>query len=171
MSDLVKLSTKLPGDAEINGLDALHDRLCVETTPVLCLAWVVPTTTTRDLEAGVEVPRVEIRRIEPIGPVKSVPTAIITLAAELYEKRTGRQALPIESLLAPKGEVSEVRGDVEEERLVKADVAAAEMLMGMSPEDREIAMSDGPDNLVQLARGADQIGEVYSFGSEGYGDE
>ncbi len=165
MSATIKLSSKLPGDAEINGLDGLHDRLCIDATPILCLAWIVPTTKTADIETGEEVPRVEVRRIEPIGPVTTVPTQITTLAAELYERRTGRAALPITSLLAPTGDVEEI----DDERMVKADVAAAEMLMGMSPDERVVAMSDGDEPL--LATIPDDGADVYVFDGQDYDDE
>jgi hypothetical protein len=168
MSATIKLSSKLPGDAEINGLDGLHDRLCIDATPILCLAWIVPTTKTADIETGEEVPRVEVRRIEPIGPVTTVPTQITTLAAELYERRTGRAALPITSLLAPTGDVEEI----DDERMVKADVAAAEMLMSMSPEERDVAMSDGDDEARQhLALVPDDGADVYVFDGQDYDDE
>lgn len=170
MSATIRLSGKLPGDPEINGLDSQHERLVRDDTALLCLAWVKPTKTVVDRATGDQIPTVELARIEPIGSVTSVSSEIITLAAELYERRTGRSALPIAQLLAPKGDVDEI-DDKTEERLVRADVAAAEMLMGMSPEDRDDAMSDGEDNVVQLARGADAIGDVFSFDGEDYGDE
>lgn len=154
MSATVKLSTKLPGDPEINGLDHIHPRLIVDDTPILCLAWVVPTKVVEDLATQERIPTVEVRRIEPIGSVDTVPQHIVDLAAELYEKRTGRNPLPIGSLLAPAGEVDELDG-----RMVRADAAAAEMLVGMSPEERDDAMSDGPG----LALVPDPGAEVYVF--------
>jgi hypothetical protein len=157
MSQLIRLSSKLPGDAEINGLDGLHQQLCIDATAVLCYAWVKPIKVVRDVETEEIVPTVQLARIEPIGRVTSLDQRYVDDAAHLYEKRTGRNPLPIGALLAPK------------ERLVKAEVAVAEMLMGMSPEDRDEAMSDGEDNVVQLATIPD--GDVYVFDGEDYGDE
>lgn len=104
MSQTVKLSSKLPGDPEINGLDALHDRLTMDDTPILCLTWVVPTKVTRDISSEIEVPTVEVRRIEPIAAVDLAPQEVVNLAAELYEKRTGRNPLPIEGFTYEDGE-------------------------------------------------------------------
>lgn len=169
MSQLIRLSSKLPGDAEINGLDGLHQQLCIDATAVLCYAWVKPVKVVRDVETEEIVPTVQLARVEPIGRVTSLEQRYVDDAAHLYEKRTGRNPLPIGALLAPKGDVDEI-DDKQEERLIRADVAAAEMLMGMSPAERDEAMSDGDDGTL-LARGADEIGDVYSFDGGGYGDE
>lgn len=179
MSQLIRLSSKLPGDAEINGLDGLHEQLCVDATAVLCYAWVKPVKVVRDVETEEIVPTVQLARVEPIGRVTSLDQRYVDDAAHLYEKRTGRNPLPIGALLAPKGDVDEI-DDKQEERLVRADVAAAEMLMGMSPEDREIAMSDTDRAIDQLERAGaivrmatvpDEGADVYVFDGEGYGDE
>ena len=108
MSATVKLSSKLPGDEEINGLDHIVEDLMSSTEPVVVIAWVVPTKITEDIETGARVPTVEVRRVEPIGHPREVSTEITNLAAELYEKRTGRNPLPIDVLLAPKGDVDEL---------------------------------------------------------------
>ena len=109
MSASVKLSSKLPGDPEINGLDARHDHLVSgDERPILCLAWVVPTKVVEDIATGERIPTVEIRRLEPVGTADAVPPELVELAAHLYEKRTGRNALPIGEVLAPKGDVDEL---------------------------------------------------------------
>ena len=108
MSATVKLSSKLPGDPEINGLDAFSDYHDPET-PICVIAWVVPAKITEDLATGARVPTMEIRRIEPIGTPAKVPQVIQDLAAELYEKRTNRNPLPFSALMAPKGDVDEMR--------------------------------------------------------------
>ena len=146
MSQNVRLSSKLPGEEEINGLDhlATAGNLHDPETPICCVVWVVPSKITEDLATGVRVPTVEIRRIEPIGRPSQVPQAIIDLAAELYEKRTGKNPLPFGALIVPKGEVDEL-DDQDDERMVRADAAAAEVLMGMSNEDRDIALGDEDD--------------------------
>lgn len=56
--------------------------------------------------------------------------------------------------------------------MVKADVAAAEMLMSMSPEERDVAMSDGDDEARQhLALVPDDGADVYVFDGQDYDDE
>ena len=111
MSNLIKLGAKLPGDPEINGLDSRVDHFIRDDTPALCLAWVSTKHVTRNIETGDEVPTVELRRIEPIAIADKAPQEIITLAAELYEKRTGRDPLPIAALVVPAGDVGELEDD------------------------------------------------------------
>ena len=111
MSATVKLSSRLPGDEEINGLDSIVEDLISSNEPVVAIAWLVPAKTIVDRDTGEKVPTVEVRRIEPIGNPGNVPTAITTIAAELYEQRTGRNPLPIDQILAPKGDVDELNDD------------------------------------------------------------
>ena len=104
MSAIVKLSSKLPGDPEINGLDSLHKELLEDPHQVVCcITWMKVKDVRRIIEGPddtpAEVPTVEIARIEPINVVDRVPTAIQKLAAELYEKRTGRDPLPMAQLV------------------------------------------------------------------------
>lgn len=108
MSATIRLSSKLPRDPETNGLDAFADYHDPET-PICVIAWVVPAKITEDLATGARVPTMEIRRIEPIGTPAKVPQVIQDLAAELYEKRTNRNPPPFSALMAPKGDVDEMR--------------------------------------------------------------
>ena len=108
MSQTIRLSSKLPGDPEINGLDSLHSRLIVDDTAILCLAWVKPTRVVLDLATDERVPTVVLARIEPISSVETVSQEIVELAATLYEKRTGRNPLPISQLLAAAGDIDEL---------------------------------------------------------------
>jgi|GEM_PF-6930110 len=147
MSAIIKLSSKLPGDEEINGLDANVGHFLEDQTPVLCLAWVVAKHVTRNIETGDEVPTVEVRRIEPIGTPDVVPQHVQDLAAELYEMRTGRNPLPIGELLARAGDVQILHPDVSEE----AEKAA---------EERE---RDAVKPEPRLSREPAQIGEIFSF--------
>ncbi len=100
MSAFVKLSPKLPGDPEINGLDELAETIAQPDEIYAVLAWVKCSKVTKDLETGTEVPTVEIRRIEPIAPVGATPDEVVRLAADLYHRRTGRDPLPFEELVA-----------------------------------------------------------------------
>lgn len=109
MSALIKLSSKLPGDEEVNGLDSLHEQLVEDPQQVIAvLAWLVVPKVTHDVPTGTDVPTVEVRRIEPIGAVQSTPAAVQQLAAELYEARTGRNPLPFDQVIT-----SQDRIDVE----------------------------------------------------------
>jgi len=136
MSAIIKLSSKLPGDEEINGLDANVGHFLEDQTPVLCLAWVVAKHVTRNIETGDEVPTVEVRRIEPIGTPDVVPQHVQDLAAELYEMRTGRNPLPIGELLARAGDVHTI------------EPASEDAVVPAEP---------------RLQRGPQQIGEIFSF--------
>lgn len=115
MSAIVKLSSKLPGDAEINGLDAINNQLMESTEPVVVIAWVVPTKITEDIATSERVPTVEVRRVEPIGYPADVPKAIHDIAADRYEKRTGRDPLPMDELIAPAGDVEDLDDDTDED--------------------------------------------------------
>jgi len=132
MSQTIRLSSKLPGDPEINGLDSLHDRLITDETPILCLAWVKPTRVVLDLATEERVPTVVLARVEPIGSVETVSRDIIELAATLYEKRTGRNPLPIGQLLLPKGDVDEL------DDVPKAGAVAKQILALVPDEGSEV---------------------------------
>lgn len=145
MSAIIKLSSKLPGDEEINGLDNNVEHFLNDETPVLCLAWVVTKHITKYIGAGdipdTEVPTVEVRRIEPIGIPKDVPQSVHDLAAELYEERTGRNPLPLGALIAPAGDVHMIRADDDED------------------DDADPVVKSEP----RLNRGPESIGEIFSF--------
>lgn len=111
MSALIKLSSKLPGDEETNGLDALYEELLANPKQVVCaIAWIVPAKEQKNLETGEVTVTVEMRRVEPVGSVEKTPAQIQALAAELYEKRTGMNPLPFTALVGREDliEVSEV---------------------------------------------------------------
>lgn len=143
MSATVKLSSRLPGDPEINGLDSLHGRLITDDTPILCLAWVVSTKVVRDLNTDEEVPTVEVRRIEPIASVHAVDQSIVDLAASLYEKRTGRNPLPIGGLVSPVGDVDQLTED--EDEPVQAGEVARTYLAALPDPDADVFVYDAGD--------------------------
>lgn len=104
MSVNIKLSSRLPGDPEINGLDDLRDELLEDPEQIVCaIAWIKVKDIRRIIEhnpeSPSEIPTVELARIEPIDVVDRVPKAITDLAAKLYEKRTGKNPLPFDQLL------------------------------------------------------------------------
>lgn len=97
MSNAVRLSSKLAGDAETNGLDSLASTLRDNPDQVICaITWLTVDSVTWKREDGSRTPRVEVKRIEPIGAVDAVPQAVIDLAAELYQKRLNKTPLPFD---------------------------------------------------------------------------
>lgn len=99
MSKLIALSSKLPGNEDINGLDSLHDSLVENDQQVICaIVWFDVPTSVKDNEAKTVRPTLRIRRVEPFGSAEKVPSAVIDLAAQLMEARTGRVALPFTQL-------------------------------------------------------------------------
>ena len=97
MSATVKLAAKLPGEEEINGLDKWAEVFAAFEGPVCAVAWLdtAKVTVTKD---GVEVPTVQVVRIEPVGQLADVPQEVIALVARLYEARVGRTALPFDEI-------------------------------------------------------------------------
>lgn len=97
MSAVVKLSSKLPGDGEINGLDA--QAAWLEDHPdelLVCIAYVDTQKLTIDTDTGEHVPTVRVRRIEPLGTLDQVGKPVRAALAAAEEKRTGRSAIPFE---------------------------------------------------------------------------
>lgn len=97
MSALVKLSAAMPGDPEINGVDAWAEWL--ENNPDDLLVAVVYLDTkkvTIDTDTGDHVPTVRVRRIEPLGPISGVSATVRKAVAAAEQERTGRSPLPFE---------------------------------------------------------------------------
>lgn len=99
MSDQIALSSKLPKDDEVNGLDSLHDSLVENPSQVIAaLVWFDVPKITIDTETGVERPTVRVRRVEPFGTTDKIPDSVIKFAQDLEQKRTGRTPLPFDQL-------------------------------------------------------------------------
>lgn len=97
MSAVVKLSSKLPGDFEVNGLDQQVDFLLENPKDaVLALVWLDVQKVTVDTDSGEHIPTVRVRRIEPLGAVGDVSDAVVQLAGEAFESRTGRRPIPFD---------------------------------------------------------------------------
>lgn len=108
MSAVVQLSSKLPGDAEINGLDAFRDSLIDDPHEMLvCIAYVDVAKITDDVDAATRVPTVRIRRIEPLGVIGDVPQAVRDAMATAESERTGRSPIPFETVEVGEGAHSE----------------------------------------------------------------
>lgn len=94
MSALLKLSTALPGDDEINGLDSLAAQLVADPTGMVCAVLILDVKDVRyitDVEA--HVPTLRFRRGEA-WPVSETPEAIRLAMIQRSEERTGRTPLP-----------------------------------------------------------------------------
>lgn len=103
MSARVKLSGRLAGNEETNGLDAIAGQLVEEAesgeAPIrVALVWFDVEKVTLDVDSGAALPTVRVRRIEPLGVVGDVPEAVRTLAQDAHEKRTGRTPLPFDDV-------------------------------------------------------------------------
>jgi hypothetical protein len=97
MSDLVKLSTRLPGETDINGVDALAAELVKDPETIrVAVLWFDVTKVTHDTDTGDDVPTIRVRRLEPIGDVDTIPDSIRHVVDVATEKRTGRAALPFD---------------------------------------------------------------------------
>lgn len=97
MSAVVKLGSKMPGDFEVNGLDALVDDL-VQDPAQLRAAFVVfdVQKITDNTDDGSRVPTVRVRRFEPLGKADEISNAIREAYTQAVEERTGRKALPLD---------------------------------------------------------------------------
>ncbi len=94
MSDKLKLSTALPGDEAINGLDALADQLVDQPSQMICAVIICDVKDVRyitDLEA--HVPTLRFRRGEA-WPLADTPEAVRIAMIQRSEARLGRTPLP-----------------------------------------------------------------------------
>lgn len=94
MSDKLKISTALPGDEAINGLDALADQLVDQPSQMICAVIICDVKDVRyitDLEA--HVPTLRFRRGEA-WPLADTPEAVRIAMIQRSEARLGRTPLP-----------------------------------------------------------------------------
>jgi hypothetical protein len=95
MSATVKLGSALPADFEMNGLDAQAESLVEEPLTLRCaVIWYDAPTAAIDNEKSTTVPKVQIRRFEPLGDADEVTKAIKVEVEKAIEKRTGRRPIP-----------------------------------------------------------------------------
>lgn len=97
MSAKVKLSIKLPGEEEINGLDSIVDELLDDPNElrVAIVVFDVPKTNI-DNRHGTKVPVIEHRQYEPLGVLSELDPKIRELVLNAREKRTGKTPLPLD---------------------------------------------------------------------------
>lgn len=99
MSATVKLSSKLPGEVDINGVDYLVDDLVKDPETIrVGVVFFDVVKVIDDIDAGTHIPTIRIRRLEPIGDVNNAPDSIRKLVDEAVETRTGRKALPFDQV-------------------------------------------------------------------------
>jgi hypothetical protein len=97
MSAVVKLSSKMPGDPEINGLDAMVTDLLTDPEEIIVgVVYLDVAKIQRDIDSGDEIPTVRVRRIEPLGSIHDVSQAVRDAVAEAEAERTGRTPIPFE---------------------------------------------------------------------------
>lgn len=95
MSAVVKLGSKLPGDFEMNGLDAQAEDLVEAPLVLRCaVVWYDAPTAVTDAEKGTTVPTIQFRRFEPLGTADDVTAAIRAEVNKAIASRTGRQPIP-----------------------------------------------------------------------------
>lgn len=99
MSATVKLSSKLPGDPEVNGLDAFAEHLLdPDHEMLICVAYVDAGKAVEDFDQGTRVPVARIRRIEPLGVIGDVSQTVRDAVAAAEQERTGMKPLPFETV-------------------------------------------------------------------------
>lgn len=97
MSAVVKLSSKMPGDAEINGVDAMRDDLIADPEVIrVAVVYFDVQKITHDTDTSTDVPTIRVRRIEPLGDIDAVDKGVRSAVAKAEEARTGRSAIPFE---------------------------------------------------------------------------
>lgn len=95
MSALVKLSSKLPGDFEVNGIDQQVEELIDEPKALrIAVVWYDTLKVTMDTDSGDQIPTIRVRRIEPLGVADDVTDAIKKTVSKAMQERTGRTPLP-----------------------------------------------------------------------------
>lgn len=97
MSAFVRLSTKMPGDPETNGVDDIADELVEDPATIrYAVVWFDVAKVTEETDTGDNIPTIRVRRIEPIGTARDVNPTIARVVAEAVEARTGRTPIPFE---------------------------------------------------------------------------
>lgn len=95
MSAVVKLSSKMAGDFEVNGIDQTVEQLLEEPKTLRCaVVWYDVHHITTDVAKNVEVPTIQVRRIEPLGTADDVTSAIKDAVNKAIQQRTGRTPIP-----------------------------------------------------------------------------
>lgn len=95
MSAFVRLSSKLPGDPETNGVDDLASDLVEDPATIRYgVVWFDVSKVTEETDSGDNIPTIRVRRIEPIGVARDVIPEIADAVAESVRVRLGREPIP-----------------------------------------------------------------------------
>lgn len=119
MSEQLRLSAKLPGNPEMNGLDDYAKRMSDDlTTVVPALVWfdVAKVTETADEEGRItRVATARIRKVEPIGESPETKRKTAELYTELQDLRLGQPSIDFDDLIGSgKVEIRHVDDEVED---------------------------------------------------------
>ena len=99
MSNTVKLSAKLAGDDDLNGLDSLAQAMTDEPKTVrVAVVWFDCSKIVDDTDDDTRVPYARIRRFEPVGLAENMPEGLRSLVEQAAEERTGKAPLPYNSV-------------------------------------------------------------------------
>ncbi len=105
MSAFVKLSSRLPGDPETNGVDAMADQLVADPSAIrYAVVWFDISKITDETDTGNMIPTLRVRRLEPMGLATDVPPALAQLVADAFQARTGRAPMPFAMVEVQEGE-------------------------------------------------------------------
>ena len=97
VSKAVKLNGRLPGSIEANGLlSILTDLLKEPNTERLAVVWYDAPTKVVDNQTGDEIPKIAIRRFEPMGTTDTASHALREMVMQTAEARLGYTPLPFD---------------------------------------------------------------------------
>lgn len=97
VSKSVKLAGNLPGSTENNGLLSVVDDLITDPKTVrMYVIWADVLTLTKDVETDDEVPKLRVKRIEPMGKADAASQALQELVMQAAENRLGHTPLPFD---------------------------------------------------------------------------
>lgn len=99
MSAAVKLSSALPKDDELNGLDDTADELIADRRTIRAAVVLYDTAkVVEKTDDDTVVPYIRFRKFVPLGKASEVPAALTKLIQKAEQDRTGRQPLPFDSI-------------------------------------------------------------------------
>lgn len=99
MSNTVKLSAKLAGDDDLNGLDSLADAMIDDPrTPRVAVVWFDCSKIVDNTDDDTRIPYARIRRFEPVGTAAAMPAELRSIVEQAAEQRTGKTPLPYDQI-------------------------------------------------------------------------
>lgn len=99
MSNTVKLSAKLAGDDDLNGLDSLAQAMINDPHQVrLAVVWFDCQKIVNNTDDETEIPYARIRRFEPVGVAEEMPGELQQIVQQAAQDRTGKTPLPFDAV-------------------------------------------------------------------------